>query len=134
MNNTTTTATRPTFLSALCILTFVGSTIGFIGYFLASIFFEKTSELIIKYSSWYSVYAISPIYFTVLMALFAISLTGAIRIWKFHKDGFYLYILTQLIILFLPAIWIGWNAFSATNAIITGVFIVGYGLNWKYLT
>ncbi|MCF6332590.1 MAG: hypothetical protein L3J11_04825 [Draconibacterium sp.] len=125
--------TRPPFLSALCILTFIGSTIGFIAYFLASIFFERTSKLIIKYSSWHSVDAISPLYFTVLMVLFAFSLTGAIRIWKFHKDGFYLDILSQLLILFLPAIWIDWNAFSATNAIITGIFVVGYGLNWEYL-
>ncbi len=125
--------TRPPFLSALCILTFIGSTIGFIAYFLASIFFERTSKLIIKYSSWHSVDAISPLYFTVLMVLFAFSLTGAIRIWKFHKDGFYLYILSQFLILFLPAIWIDWNAFSATNAIITGIFVVGYGLNWEYL-
>lgn len=125
--------TRPPFLSALCILTFTGSTIGFISYFIASLFFEKTSELIIKYSSWHSVEVISPLYFTVLMVLFALSLTGAIRMWKFHKDGFFLYTFSQLTILFLPVIWINWNAFSTTNAIVTGVFIVGYGLNYKSL-
>lgn len=127
------TRIRSPFLSALCILTFTGSTIGFIGYFLASLFFDKTTELIIKFSSWHSANTISPLYFTILMAMFALSLTGAIRIWKLHRDGFYLYILSQLIILFLPVIWIDWNTFSVTNSIVTGVFIVGYGLNWKYL-
>lgn len=122
---------RPAFLSALCILTFIGSTLAFIGYFLASLFFERTSTLIIEYSSWHSVEAISPLYFTILMVLFALSLTGAIRMWKFHKDGFYIYVLSQLIILFLPAIWINWNAFSTTNAIVTGIFVLGYSLNWK---
>lgn len=131
MNNKT--KNHPPFLSALCILTFFGSTVGFIGYFLASLFFEKTSELIIKYSSWYSVDTISPLYFTALMALFAFSLTSAIRMWKFHKDGFYLYVFSQLVILFLPTLWINWNAFSTTNAIFTGVFILGYGLNFKFL-
>jgi len=124
---------RPPFFSALCILTFIGSTVGFIAYFLASLFFEKTSEFIIKYSSWYSVDAISPIYFTVLMVLFALSLTGAIRMWKFHRDGFYLYVLSQITVLFLPVVWISWNAFSETNAVITGAFIIGYGLNWRRL-
>jgi len=127
------TKIRPPFLSALCILTFIGSTIGFIGYFMASLFFEKTSELIIEYSSWHSVDAISPLYFTIFMTLFALSLTGAIRMWKFHKDGFYIYAFSQLIILFLPTIWIDWNAFSETNAIVTGIFVVGYGINWKSL-
>ncbi len=132
MNNNK-TKTRPPFLSALCILTFIGSTFGFIGYFLASLFFNKTSELIIEYSSWHSVEAISPIYFTVLMALFAISLTGAIRIWKFHRNGFFIYSISQIVILFLPVIWIDWNAFSVANAIFTSVFILGYGWNWRRL-
>ena len=131
MNNKT--KSRPPFLSALCILTFIGSTLGFIGYFLASLFFDKTSELIIEYSSWHSVETISPIYFTVLMALFAISLMGAIRMWKFHRNGFFLYSISQIVILFLPPIWIDWNAFSSVNAIFTTIFIFGYGLNWRLL-
>ncbi len=124
--------TRPPFFSALCILTFIGSSLGFFVYFFAALFFEKTSELIIKYSNWSSVEAISPLYFTTLMALMAISLTGAIRMWKWHRDGFYLYIFAQLAIMFLPVIWIDREAFSDTNAIFTGIFFIGYGLNYKY--
>lgn len=120
---------RPDFLSALCILTFIGSSTGFIGYFLAALFFKKTSEFIVEYSSWHSTDAISPMYFTLLMVFFAISLTGAIRMWKLHRDGFFLYVFGQLFILFFPVIWINWQAFSATNAIFTTIFFVGYGLN-----
>lgn len=122
---------RPAFFTALCILTFIGSGLGFFLYFFSAIFFEKTSELIIKYSSWSSVDAISPVYFTALMALMAISLTGAIRMWKYHRDGFFLYIFAQLVILFLPVIWIDWKSFSDTNAIFSGIFIIGYALNYK---
>ena len=124
---------RPLFLSALCLLTFIGSSIGFVGYFLAALFFEKVSELIIKYSSWHSTEAISPLYFTLLMALFALSLTGAIRMWKLHRDGFYLYIFAQLAILFIPVLWIDWQAFSTTNTIFTAIFVTGYGMNRKRL-
>lgn len=124
---------RPPFLSALCILTFIGSSIGFLGYFVVALFFEKSSELIIKYSSWHSVDTISPTYFTVLMAMFAISLVGAIRIWRFHRDGFFLYSIAQLVILLLPVIWIDGQTLSATNTIITLVLIIGYGQNWKHL-
>jgi len=125
---------RPVFLSALCILTFVGSSVAFISYFLASVFFEKSSALIIKYSSWSTTDVISPLYFTALMALYAISLIGAIRMWKLHRNGFYIYAISQLIILFLPTIWINWQTFSLTNAILTSIFIIGYALNWKYLS
>lgn len=124
---------RPPLLSALCLLTFIGSSIGFFGYFIATLFFEKTSELIVKYSSWHSTEAISPLYFTLLMALFAFSLTGAIRMWKLHRDGFFLYVFAQLSILFVPVLWNDWQALSATNAIFTMVFVVGYGLHLKKL-
>lgn len=124
---------RTNLLSALCILTFIESTTSFIGYFLAALFFEQASELIIKYSNWHSAEAISPLYFTFLMALSAISLTGAIRMWKLHRDGFFIYTISQLLFLFLPVIWIDRNAFSVTGAIFTVVFVAGYGMNWKWL-
>ncbi len=124
---------RPDLLSALCILTFLGSGFAFFGYFFASLFFDKASELIIKYSSWHSTDAISPLYFTTLMALYAVSLSGAIRLWKLHKDGFFIYSGAQIIILILPVVWINKDAFSVTNLIFTGIFILGYALNWKRL-
>ncbi len=124
---------RPEFLSALCILTFIGSSITFIGYFLASLFFERASEWIVKYSSWSTTESISPLYFTVLMAVSALSLTGAIRIWKLHRDGFFLYSVAQILLLLLPVVWINTDAFSSVNLIFALLFIVGYGLNWKKL-
>lgn len=122
---------RPAFLSALCVLTFLGSGLAFFMYFIAALFFKDASEFIIKYSRWSSTEAISPLYFTLLMALNAISLTGAIRMWKLHRDGFLLYVLSQLIIVFLPMIWIDAQAVSVSNAIFTVIFIVGYGLNFR---
>jgi flagellin-like protein len=133
LKNSIQSSTRPPLLSALCILTFIGSTAGFIGYFLASLFFGKASELIIEYSSWHNTNAISPIYFTLIMVAFAFSLTGAIRMWKLHRDGFFIYTLSQLAILIIPVFWVNWNAFSASNAIFTLIFIIGYGLNLKWM-
>ena len=124
---------RPPLLSALCILTFAGSSIGFTGYFLAAVYFEEVSQFIIAYSSWHSTDGLTPYYFTILMALFALSLTGAIRMWKLHRDGFFIYSLSQLVILILPVIWLNWNALSATNTIFTVVFITGYGLNLRIM-
>lgn len=124
---------RTPLLTAFCMLSFLGSGFGFVGYFLSSVFFEKASAFIIEYSSWSSTDIISPLYFTTLMALNALSLTGAIRIWKLHRDGFFLYVFSQLILLFVPAIWINWQSFSDTNAIFTGIFILGYSLHFKRL-
>ncbi|MBK6284284.1 MAG: hypothetical protein IPF54_18070 [Draconibacterium sp.] len=114
--------TRTNLLSALCLLTFIGSTLSFFAYFLASLFFDKASDFIVKYSNWYSTEAISPFYFTIFMALSAVSLVG-----------FFIYLAAQMFILFLPVVWIGWNSLAATQVIFTAIFIGGYGLNWKYL-
>lgn len=124
---------RPDFLSGLCMLTFFGSSVTFIGYFIASLFFEEATNLIVQYSSWHSTESISPVYFTVLMALSALSLVGAIRMWKLHKDGFFLYTFAQIVIVLIPVIWVGSHAFSVTNTIFTAVFITGYGLNFRWL-
>ena len=124
---------RPHLLEALCSLTFAGSSLAFIGYFLASLFFEKTSGLIIKYSSASSVENISPLYFTGLMALYSFSLVGAIRMWKLHRDGFFVYTVSQLLILFYPAFWMNREAFSQINAVFTIVFILGYAFNYRAL-
>ena len=67
------------------------------------------------------------------MALSAASLIGAIRIWKLHRDGFFIYSIAQIIMLFLPVIWIGHNSFSVTGAIFTAIFIGGYALNLKWM-
>jgi len=130
MNETKTT--RSNLLTALCILSFIGSGTSFLGYFLASVFFDKTSALIIKYSNIHTTEAISPLYFTLFMVLSAISLVGAIRMWKLHRDGFFLYSASQLVILFLPVFWLGLNSFSVTRAIFTGVFVGGYAMCWKW--
>ncbi|NCB07240.1 MAG: hypothetical protein EOM73_03645 [Bacteroidia bacterium] len=124
---------RTDLLSAFCILTFIGSSIGFVLYFLAALFFEEASEIIIRYSSWHTVEKISPLYFTIFMAMYAVSLSGAIRMWKQHRDGLFLYISAQLTIMFLPVIWINSHSFSTTNAVFSAVFITGYLWHWRWL-
>lgn len=124
---------RSYLLSALCLLTFIGSTIGFVGYFLAAIFFGQVSRLIVQYSAWHSTAAVSPLLFTLLMVCYAFSLTGAIRMWKLHRDGFVYYIVSQLAILLIPVTWTNWNAFSFTNFIFITVFVIGYGLSLKQM-
>lgn len=133
MRHTATTTSRPALLNALCLLSFIGSGIGFTGYFAAALLFEQSSRLIIRYSSWHTTEHISPLFFLLLMVFYAISLMGAIRMWKLHRNGYYLYVASQLAILFLPAIWIDFYSLSVTNTFFTITFIAGYTMNLKHL-
>jgi hypothetical protein len=124
---------RPLFLRTLCILTFTGSGIAFLGYFAACLFFEKILEWIVTYSSLNSVEHLSPLFFTALMVLHCFSLVGAIRIWKLHRDGLWIYILAQLVLLFFPSVWFGMASFYYTHLLFTLVFIGGYLYHYRYL-
>jgi len=124
---------RPTLLIALCLLSFAGSGTSFIVYFLGSVFFEKFSAFIIEYSSTHTTEALSPLYFTLFMVLNAVSLVGVIRMWKFNRDGFFIYTLAQIVIIVLPVFWLGVDTFSVPGAIFTGVFAGGYAMCWKLL-
>ncbi|HCE58507.1 MAG TPA: hypothetical protein DER09_11930 [Prolixibacteraceae bacterium] len=67
------------------------------------------------------------------MVLSAVSLAGAIRMWKLHRDGFFFYTLAQLGMMILPVYWLGWNSFTVPGAIFTVVFVAGYAVNWKWM-
>ena len=75
-----------------------------------------------------------------LIGLFCalISLTGAILMWNFKKEGFYIYTIINLIALFLPMIFIGVNPFTivitSVIGIITLLFIILYGVNLKHMS
>jgi len=121
---------RPDFLSALCILTFIGSSFTFAIYLLASLFFKRASEIIVEYSAWHSTNDITPLYFTILMVLSALSLTGAIRMWKLYRDGFFIYTVAQILLIIIPIFWVNSQTLSTVNLIFTFIFIGGYALNF----
>lgn len=127
------TIQRNDFLSALCILTFAGSSFKFVLYLLASLFFERASEIIIEYSAWHSTDAVNSLYFAILMSLSAFSIVGAVLMWKLRRSGFYVYTASQVLLSLLPVLWINNQASSIVNLIFTVVFICSYALNLRNL-
>jgi len=113
---------KPLFFEAATVFSIVGSSIGLIGMFLATVFFQFVTEKIRSVTNITSTEKLSPLYFAMLMAAFCISLTGAIKLYRMQQSGIYFYLSAQSIILFLPVVWLGSNAFSVTNAIFTIVF------------
>jgi hypothetical protein len=54
--------------------------------------------------------------------------------WQQHRDGYFMYRLAQLVIVFQPVIWVNGAALSVTNLIFTIVFMAGYAWHWKWLS
>lgn len=113
---------KPLLYESACIFSIAGSSIGFISMLITTVFFKTVIEKITEFTNITATEKLSPLYFALLMAAFSLSLTGAIKLYRMQRAGLYFYLIAQTIILFLPVIWLGSNAFSVTNAIFTVLF------------
>jgi hypothetical protein len=137
------TAKRPTFLTVLCILSFIAAGISIIGLALGSAVKGVAesagassdlsnlrgiegvdSELMNQAEAAFSWPSLIGAIVLTLIALF-----GVIKMWKLQKQGYYIYVGASVIGLILPLI-LG-SGFSVFSLLITGAFIVMYGLNLK---
>ena len=125
-------AKKPLLFESACIFSMAGSSIGFLSMFISVVFFKIVTEKIELLTNITTTEHLSPLYFALLMSAFSISLTGAIKLYRMQRIGLYYYLTAQAMILFLPIIWFGSNAFSVTNAIFTllfsGVYLYYYRL------
>ena len=119
-------AKKPLIFESACIFSVIGSSIGFLMMLFATFFFDFVTEKIRMVTDLTSTESLSPVYFAFMMSIFAVSLSGAIKLYRLLRNGLYIYLLAQLVILFLPVIWMGSHAFSVTNAIFTLVFSLVY--------
>ena len=124
---------KPILFESASIFSIMGSSIGFISMFISTFFFRIVTEKITSVTNITATEKLSPVYFATLMAAFCISLVGAIKLYRMQRAGLYLYITAQTMILFLPVIWLGSNAFSTTNAIFTLIFAGVYLTYYKSL-
>lgn len=122
---------KPILFEAACIFSIIGSSVGFISMFIATIFFNVVTEKITSVTNITATERLSPVYFAMLMAAFSVSLAGAIKLYRLQRTGLFFYLIAQLVILFLPVFWLGSNAFSVTNAIFTSLYAGVYLYHYK---
>jgi hypothetical protein len=113
---------QPLLFASTIILSLIGGSMGMLLFFGAALFFKPVKETVIGVTNLTAMDHLGPVYFVLLGALCLLSLIGVIKMKKWQKAGFFFYLGAQLTILFLPVIWLGWNAFSVVNAIFTLLF------------
>ena len=113
---------KPILFESACIFSLAGSSFGFLSMLFSTIFFKYVTGKIVQFTNITATEHLSPLYFALLMAAFSISLAGVIKIYRMQRVGLYFYLIAQTMILFLPVIWLGPNAFSVTNTILTLLF------------
>jgi hypothetical protein len=120
------------FLKILCVITFIGSGLGFISYGtiglirnffssnLALIPDEQNRELIGMLLS------AGRLFFFLNALLYGVSFAGAILLWRMKKLGFHLYTASQLLLLIIPLAFIKGFPMPGASIFMTILFIWGY--------
>lgn len=125
-NNPKQSENQPLLFVSTILLSLVGSSLGLVLFAAAALFFEQTKQLVIEVTNISSMDGLSAFYFMLLAALCLLSLIGVLKMKKYQKAGFFFYLGAQLALLFLPVIWLNWNAFSVTNTIFISLFSLIY--------
>jgi len=125
---------KPILFEGACLFSLVGSSIGVIYTLLATIFFQYVSGMIEQFTNITTTEHLSPLYFALLMAAFSLSLAGVIKLYRMQRVGLYFYLAGQMMILFIPVIWLGPTSFSVTNTIFTFLFSSVYIYYFRRLT
>ena len=123
---------RPTFLTVLCILTFIGSGLTALLLLLGLVAAGAASGVLSSIPGMGDIGGLGTGYFLIVLALALASLYGAIMMWKLKKMGFYLYSGANVIALVVPMIMAS-GKFPVFGLVITALFIILYGLNLKHL-
>ena len=136
---------RPTLLTVLCILTFIGSGVNVfsnlmgmimspIKSFLGPEFFEMVLQEVneepirqfVEQALEMAQHAIEHIFEISLVnfVLYAASLTGAILMFQLKKIGFYIYSTAQILLLFVAPVFIGFNLFINIGILFGSCFVI----------
>lgn len=128
---------RPQLLSILCILTFIGSGFGVIGFLMVAINFEATIEALkVLYAEMPEANFMLEAprdFFLISFLLSAFSLLGAVMMWNLKKIGFHIYASSQLIYLVIPLIYFGGETNPLFNIMLTALFVYLYARNLPFM-
>jgi len=132
---------RPNLLTVLCILTFIGSGLGLFSNLMMGMMYDAFQLMIAENADLFAEMPGMEIFeqagrsFFIWSALtYALSLLGAWIMWNLRKPGFHLYTIAQIIQVMLPNIYFGIPGIPWAGIILSGTFVVLYGLNLKHMT
>jgi hypothetical protein len=135
-------APQLTFLRMLLITTFIGSGWFLISFFFCGIFFDSLGPAVkaSPFAQQQDIMLMLPrllaagrIFFLINTVLYALSLFGAIQMWKLRKSGFHFYALSQITMLITTMLFLHEYEGTILPAMLTGIFIFSYASNLRFM-
>ncbi len=135
---------RPTFLSVLCVLTFIGSGCSALSMALTGAMrpmllgmyesgaFDSYSSIPGFETQMETMFAMPGYYYLLTFLFYAASVAGAAMMWKLNRIGFHIYTIAQCLVL-IASVWLGNGGFPWGGLVWTVLWVGGYALNLKYM-
>lgn len=131
---------RPTFLTVLCILSFISGGLGSLSALITPLFSDIMIEFLKNSPNYDETLMEETImllqagwgYYLVTFAFAMCSLVGVFFMWKLKKIGFHFYALSNLGLLFAPMLMFD-MAISWAGIFLTASFILLYAVNLKFM-
>jgi hypothetical protein len=134
------TPKRPTLLTALCFLTFLGSGLNLMSSLVIVLLFAQFKAVIENTKQLFNLPGIDillnarPAFFFFNAVFYALSLGGAILMWRLKKAGFHLYTVAQILLIISPMYFLKIPGPLITDLVLSGIFIILYGLHLKIMS
>ena len=131
---------RPNLLTILCILTFIGSGISFFSSFIIAVFYDQFTILAEEFNKSFGLPGFEMLlegqsaFFAVSAIIYVGSISGAFLMWRLKKAGFHVYTIFQILLILAPMYFFHLPSPSLLDMILSGIFIILYGSNLKYMS
>jgi len=133
------TPKRSQLLTVICILTFIGSGMNIFSSFFVAGFFDTFLVLADDIGEQFGIPMAdlfanaTPLYFIITGFVYIGSVTGAVMMWRMIRNGFHVYTISQILLLIAPMYFLKLPAPSLLGLLITGLFIILYSTQLKYM-
>lgn len=137
---------RPTFLSVLCVLTFIGSGCSALAMAVVAATLPTVREMFAS-GAFEDIYSLAPTlesqletalavpgyYYLLMFVCYAASVAGAALMWKMKRNGFHLYTIAQCLVLIVGMLINRGAGFPWGGLVWTVLWVGGYAMNLKHM-
>ena len=131
---------RPTMLTVLCILTFIWSGMNLFSSLVIAGFYDVFTQVAQEFAEKFKwpgidqLLGIKPLFFIATGFGNAGSLFGAILMMRLKKAGFHVYTISQILLVIAPMYFMHLAVPQISDLLFSGLFILLYSTNLKFMT
>ncbi len=131
---------RPTLLTVLCILTFIGSGMNLFSGLVIAGFYDVFVAVAQEFAEKFKIPGVDllletkPLFFLVTAIFYAGSVVGAILMMQLKKIGFHIYTIFQILLIIAPMYFMHLASPGIPELFFSGLFVLLYSTNLKFMS